>query len=151
MFLNEHCKDATNMNDYINSIKISLYQLDHTRKNGLCDGLSNAIMQNINKLSLHQRPMHCADIRNEPLYIKDDDRWERDETKDKINKAIKKVSVKNYGVLKNWKTENPDFIEHNSKQDYFARAISTVGKPLEKVDPEGHKKLCRETCVKDNK
>lgn len=151
VFLNEHCKDAINMNDFINSIEISLDQLDYTKKNGLCDGLSNAIMQNMNKLSLHERPMHCTDIKRETLYIKDDDKWERDETKDKIKRAIKKVSVKNYGALKNWKTENPDFIEHDTKQDYFSHVISTIGKPLEKVDPKVIKNLCKETYIKDNK
>ena len=151
VFLNEQCKDAINMNDFINSIEISLDQLDYTKKNGLCDGLSNAIMQNMNKLSLHERPMHCTDIKRETLYIKDDDKWKRDETKDKIKKAIKKVSVKNYGALKNWKTENPDFIEHDSKQDYFAHVISTIGKPLAKVDPKVIKNLCKETYIKDDK
>ena len=151
VFLNEQCKDAINMNDFINSIEISLDQLDYTKKHGLCDGLSNAILQNMNKLSLHERPMHCTDIKRETLYIKDDDKWKRDETKNKIKKAIKKVSVKNYGALKNWKTENPDFIEHDTKQDYFAHVISTIGKPLEKVDPKVIKNLCKETYIKDDK
>jgi len=151
VFLNEQCKDAINMNEFIKSIEISLEQLDFTKNNGLCNGLSNAIVHNMNKLGLHERPMHCTDIKRETLYIKEDDKWERDQSQDKIKNAIKKVSSKNYNALKNWKIENPDFIENDRKQDYFAHVISEIGKPLEKVDPKVIKNLCKETYIKEEK
>ena len=79
------------MNDFIKSINISLEQLDFTKKNGLIDGLSNAIVENMNKLSLYQRPMHCTDTKRETLYIKEEDKWTKDENKEKIKNAIKKA------------------------------------------------------------
>ena len=149
VFLNEKCKNAINMNDFIKSIEISLDQLDFTKKKGLSAGLSNAIMENMNKLSLYERPMHCTDIKRETLYIKDQDKWEKDISKEKIKNAIKKASNKNYNALQNWKKENPDFLENDLKQDFFTHVISAIGKPMEIVDEKIIKNLCKETYIKD--
>jgi hypothetical protein len=149
VFLNEKCKDAINMNDFIKSIEISLEQLDFTKKKGLTTGLSNAIVENMNKLSLHQRPMHCTDIKRETLYIKEDDKWEKDISKEKIKKAIKKASNKNYNALQEWKLKNPDFLENNEKQEFFTHVISEIGKPIDKIEEKIIKNLCKQTYVKD--
>ncbi len=151
IFLNTQCKDAINMNDFIKSIEISLEQLDYTKKNGLALGLSNAIVENMNKLSLYERPMHCTDIKRETLYIKEQDKWLKDENKEKIKNAIKKASGKNYNALQNWKNNNPDFIYDNNKQEDFSNMISTIGKLSEEIDNRIIKSLCKETYIKNNK
>jgi hypothetical protein len=151
IFLNEQCKDALNMNDFIKSIEISLEQLDYTKKNGLALGLSNAIVENMNKLSLYERPMHCTDIKRETLYIKEEDKWTKDENKEKIKNAIKKASGKNYNALQNWKSNNPDFINDHLKQEDFTNIISTIGKLSEEIDNRIIKSLCKETYIKTNK
>ena len=151
VFLNEQCKDALNMNDFIKSIEISLEQLDYTKKNGLALGLSNAIVENMNKLSLYERPMHCTDIKRETLYIKEEDKWTKDENKEKIKNAIKKASGKNYNALQNWKSNNPDFIDDNLKQEDFSNMVSTIGKLSEEIDNRIIKSLCKETYIKTNK
>ena len=151
IFLNEQCKDALNMNDFIKSINISLEQLDFTKKNGLALGLSNAIVENMNKLSLYERPMHCTDIKRETLYIKEEDKWTKDENKEKIKNAIKKASGKNYNALQNWKSNNPDFINDDLKQEDFTNIISTIGKLSEEIDNRIIKSLCKETYIKTNK
>jgi len=151
IFLNEQCKDALNMNEFIKSIEISLEQLDYTKKNGLALGLSNAIMENMNKLSLYQRPMHCTDVKRETLYIKEEDKWTKDDNKEKIKNAIKKASGKNYNALQNWKTSNPDFIYDDLKQEDFSNMVSTIGKLSEEIDNRIIKSLCKETYIKSNK
>ncbi len=151
IFLNEQCKDALNMNDFIKSIEISLEQLDYTKKNGLALGLSNAIVENMNKLSLYERPMHCTDIKRETLYIKEEDKWTKDENKEKIKNAIKKASGKNYNALQNWKSNNPDFIDDNLKQEDFSNMVSTIGKLSQEIDNRIIKSLCKETYIKTNK
>ena len=151
IFLNEQCKDALNMNDFIKSIEISLEQLDYTKKNGLALGLSNAIVENMNKLSLYERPMHCTDIKRETLYIKEENKWTKDENKEKIKNAIKKASGKNYNALQNWKSNNPDFINDHLKQEDFTNIISTIGKLSEEIDNRIIKSLCKETYIKTNK
>ncbi len=150
VFLNEQCKDALNMNDFIKSIEVSLQQLDFTKKNGLADGLSNAIVENMKKLSLYERPMHCTDTKRETLYIKEDDKWEKDSSKEKIKNAIKKASNKNFYALQKWKETNPNFEEDDNKQNFFTHVVSTIGKPVDnKVDSKIIKNLCKETYLKD--
>ena len=78
VFLNEKCKDAINMTDFIKSIQVSIEQLDFTKQNGLANGLSKTIMDNMNKLSLYERPLHCTDVKRETLYIKDENEWSKD-------------------------------------------------------------------------
>lgn len=150
VFLNEKCKDAINISDFIKSIEISLEQLDVINKKGLALGLSSAIMENMNKLSLYERPMHCTDVKRETLYIKDENKWEKDKSKEKIKEAIKKASNKNYNALQCWKKENPDFLENDDKQYEFAHIISEIGKPINNVHEKIIKKLCNETYVKDS-
>ena len=150
VFLNDKCKDALNMKDFIKSIEISVEQLDFTKRKGLAAGLTNAIVENMNKLSLYERPLHCTDLKRETLYIKENDIWEKDKDKTKIKEAIKKASGKNYNALQSWKTINPDFQENEDKSEFFARVISTIGKNTDTVDDKVIKSLCSSTYIKDS-
>jgi len=149
VFLNEDCKNAINMSDFIKSITVTLEQLDFTKNNGLEKGLSNVILENMNKLSLTERPVHCTDVKRETLYIKDNDTWEKDNDKSKIKKAIEKTSGKNYNAICDWTKENPDFMDNENKQGYYAKAITTIGKPIETIDNKIIKKICVNTCLKE--
>ena len=150
VFLNEKCKDAINMSDFIKSIQVSLEQLDFTKTEGLEKGISNVIMENMNKLSLYERPMHCTDTKRETIYIKDNDTWEKDKDKSKLKNAIRKTSNKNYTALTNWTRENPDFMKDDEKQMFYARAMSTLGKPMDGVDDKIVKKICSNTYLKES-
>ena len=150
VFLNEKCKDAINMTDFVKSLQVSIEQLDFTKQNGLANGLSKTIIDNMNKLSLYERPMHCTDVKRETLYIKDENSWTKDDNKEKIKKAIKKASGKNYNALQDWKTENPDFMNNDSKTDYFTNTIRIIGKSTENIDNKVIKNLCKETYVKES-
>ena len=149
LFLNEQCKDAINMSDFIKSLHITIEQLDFTNKKGLADGLSKSIIENMNKLSIYKRPMHCTDTKRETLYIKDDDNWSKDINKEKIKRVINKASSKNYNALMEWKKLNPDFMNNEDKTDYFTKTISTIGKPSSSIDEKVIKKLCKEMYVKN--
>ena len=150
VFLNEECKNAINMEDFIKSIEISIEQLDFTKTNGLSEGLSNAIVENMNKLSIYERPMHCTDLKREILYIKDDNIWSKDESKNKLKKIIKKTSGKNYDALQNWIKNNPDYMEDEHKKSFFTNIISTIGKDISNLDTNIIKNICKETYIKDN-
>ena len=148
VFLNEQCKDAINMSDFIKSLHITIDQLDFTKQNGLAQGLSKSIIDNMSKLSIYQRPMHCTDTKRETLYIKDDNNWSKDGAKEKLKKAIKSASSKNYKALQKWRDNNPDFMQNDDKKDYFVHVISAIGKSTDSIDDKIIKNLCKETYVK---
>ena len=150
VFLNEDCKNAINMSDFIKSLHITIEQLDFTKQNGLAQGLSKSIIENMNKLSIYERPMHCTDTKRETLYIKDNDNWSKDGSKEKIKSVINKASSKNFNALMDWKKLNPDYMNSEDKTDYFTKTISTIGKPTTNIDEKIIKNLCKETYVKES-
>ncbi len=150
VFLNEQCKDAMNMSDFIKSIEVSLEQLDFTTYNGLEKGITKVIMENMSNLSVNERPIHCTDTKRDTLYIKDNDKWEKDKDKSKIKHIIKKTSSKNYEALRNWTDANPDFMDSDDKQRFYAHSISKLGKPICDVEDKIIKKICNSTYIKDD-
>jgi hypothetical protein len=149
VFLNERCKDAINMSDFIKSIQVSLQQLDYTKQNGLVNGLSNVIIENMSKLGLYQRPIHCTDLKRESLYIKDDDNWEKDINKEKIRKAIKDVSTKQFCALSKWTKENPDFQNNEYKQNYYTHTLVAIANTKDNNEEKIIKKLCNSSYIKE--
>jgi hypothetical protein len=149
MFLNEECKDAINMSDFIKSIQVSIDQLQYTTDNGLGKGITKIIMDNMNKLSKYERPLHCSDIKRETIYIKEDDKWEKDTHKDKLKKAINKTSNKNYAALCDWTSENPNFMKRDDKQHFYAKTASTIGKPICDVEDKIIKSICKDNFIKE--
>ena len=148
MFLNDRCKDAINIDEFIKSIQISVQQLDFIKNEGIETGISNVILDNINKLGVYKRPLHCTDTKREIIYIKDQNEWERDNNKTKIKKAIRDVSDKQYSALKEWIDENPDYQEVENKQDYFVKTLSIIGENTKTIDEKVIKKLCNNTYIK---
>ena len=149
IFLNEKCKDALNIEDFVKNIEIDMNQLDFTKNKGLTEGLSNAIIESMNKLSLYERPLHCTDVKRETLYIKDNDIWEKDGDKSKIKRAIKELSNKQFKSIKKWTDENPDFKEVDDKKDEFVKLLAAVSKDSSHVDDKVIKNLCNNAYLKD--
>jgi len=115
-FLNETCKDAMNIMDFVDSIKIQLSDLEKVGKIGYVEGISNIIVQNLNLLDESKRPVHCTDSKREVMYVKDEDKWEKEnETKVKLRKAIKHVAHKNSKMLNEFRVKNPDCLKSTSK------------------------------------
>ena len=108
-FLNETCKDAMNIMDFVDSIKLQLSDLESVGKLGFVEGISNIITTNLKALDVTQRPVHCADNKREVLYVKDENKWEKeDEQKKKIRKAIKRVVTRNMCLIPKFKEVYPD-------------------------------------------
>jgi hypothetical protein len=107
-FLNETCKDAMNIMDFVDSIKLQLCDLENVGKLGFVEGISKIIVSNLNSLDETKRPVHCTDSKREIMYVKDEDKWEKEnETKQKMRKVIKHVTHKNSKLLKEFKTKYP--------------------------------------------
>ena len=107
-FLNETCKDAMNITDFVDSIKLQLSDLEGVGELGYVEGISNIIVKNLKQLDITQRPLHCTDKKRETIYIKDEDKWEKDEEKDKMHKIVRKVADKNARMLPKFKEAHPD-------------------------------------------
>ena len=148
VFLDEKCKDAINMTDFVNSIKVSLEQLDYTKRHGLADGLSKTIMENMNRLTIYERPLHCTDVKRETLYIKDDDKWSKDDSRERMKRAIKGVTNANYRALKEWQGVHPEFRKDDRLSDYFTDTIVKLSKSLDGIDDKVLKTICRSSYLK---
>jgi len=116
LFLNETCKGAMNIMDFVDSINLQLSDLEKVGKLGYVDGISNIIVKNLKALDVSERPIHCTDKKREILYVKDDNKWEKeDETNNKMRKAIKIISNKNIKMLTTFKEKYPDCLKSESK------------------------------------
>lgn len=140
-FLNETCKDAMNIGDFISSIKLNLDDLEHTGRKGYIEGVSNIIVKNLNSIEQHMRPLHCSDTKREILYIKDNNEWTK-ETDDKpiLTKAIKVIANENIKQIKNWRELNPDCTNSSSrKNDLYLKIVSNSMNGL--TEEEGKKNI----------
>ena len=124
-FLNETCKDAMNIMDFVDSIKLQLSDLENVGRVGFVEGISKIITTNLKALDITQRPIHCADKKREVMYIKDEDKWEKeDDQKKKIRKAIKRVMTKNQRLIPKFKESHPDCLKSSSKfSDQYNKII----------------------------
>jgi len=128
VFLNEECKDALNMSEFINSIEIKVSDLENMGKIGYVEGMSNIIIKQLNDTDMYKRPVHCSDAKRETLYVKEENKWEKDtqETKQML-KAVRGVDKKNYKILANWKDTHPKCMDSKSNQsDEYMKVVSKV-------------------------
>jgi len=123
-FLNETCKDAMNIMDFVDSIKLQLSDLERVGELGYVDGISNIIVKNLKELDVEKRPVHCTDKKRETMYVKDENKWEKDEENNKIRKVIKSVASKNQRLIPKFKEVHPDCNTYHSKySDQYNKLI----------------------------
>jgi len=131
-FLNETCKDAMNIMDFVDSIKIQLCDIESIGELGFVNGMSKLIIKNLNALAENMRPVHCNDPKRDSLYVKDANVWEKEDSDNKkIKKAIKYISHKNICAIPQWKAKYPDCIYSDSKKSnqYNHIVIEAMGGP----------------------
>jgi hypothetical protein len=120
VFLNETCKDAMNLTDFVDSLQIQLSDLEKVGKDGFVAGISNIIMKNLKALDVTMRPVHCSDQKRETMYIKDQNQWHNDSKElpenQKLKKAIKQIAHKNICLIPEWKKKYPDCIYAESRK-----------------------------------
>jgi hypothetical protein len=128
-FLNETCKDAMNITDFLDSIKLQLCDLERVGELGYIEGISSIIVKNLKNLDVTQRPFHCTDKKRETIYIKDEDKWEKDEGKKKMHKIVKKIADKNARLLPKFKQAHPDCTKSSSpfSDQYNKIIIESMG------------------------
>lgn len=111
VYLNENCKDAMNLQDFIDSLKVSLEDLNYTKNHGYAKGLSNIFVKQLKDLEPTQRPIHCSDNKRLKFYVKDDNKWEKDNKNEKIDKTIDDLAKKQLDAIKQWEKNHPRYEE----------------------------------------
>ena len=140
LFLNETCKDAMNIMDFVDSLKLQLCDLERIGEVGFVTGISDIIIKNLKALDISKRPIHCADTKREVMYVKDNNIWEKEqEGNKKLKKAIKHIAKKNSMNINLFKDKYPDCINsHSRKSDQFNKIYIEAygGSGNEDVDNE---------------
>ena len=133
LFLNEKCKDAMNMKDFVNSIQLNLTDLENVDRVGYVEGMSNIIINNLQKTDVYKRPVHCSDVKRETLYVKDDDKWEREgPNHQKMVNAVLAVEQKNVALVGEWAKANPRCMNSNTRENEKYFRLSKVATDGEK-------------------
>lgn len=135
-FLNETCKDAMNMKDFIQSLEMSLPELEKMGEVGFAEGMSRVFVDRLNQLDVTKRPIHCSDVKREIIHIKDENKWEKDNANlDRLRKIIKQLTIKNILKVEDWKKANQGCTEYNSrKNDQYLRINMEAIGPVDDTD-----------------
>ena len=145
-FLNETCKDAMNITDFVNSLKLSLNDLESVGELGYAEGISRMFVKGLNDLEVTKRPIHCSDLKRETLHIKDKDIWEKDNpNQDKLKKAIKDLSNKNIMLFDDWQRENPGYDQYDNKKNdiYLHMMVQAMGPADEAAEKRDFGKIIK--------
>jgi hypothetical protein len=134
VFLNEHCKDALNISDFIDSLKITLEDLLFSKTNGISRGITDVMIKGLKELDIHKRPIHCTDIKRDIMYIKDEDKWCKDENHEMMKNTIVKIADKERTALQQWAIDNPDWMETERKQLDYLTMVRSICEPIENYD-----------------
>jgi hypothetical protein len=131
VFLNEQCKDALNISDFIDSLKITLEDLLFSKTNGISRGITDVLIKGLKELDIHKRPIHCTDIKRDIMYIKDEDKWQKDENHDMMKNTIVKIADMERTALQQWAIDNPDWTETERKQIEYLTMMRSICEPIE--------------------
>jgi hypothetical protein len=145
-FLNETCKDAMNIADFVNSLQVQISDLEKTGKLGYVEGISGILLRGLRELDYTMRPIHCTDLKRETVYVKDENSWEKDDDeKAKLKLAIQRVARKNMRTLPKWQEKNPDFriLDTKENDDYLKIALNSMGGQNEQEHEKYVEKIMR--------
>ena len=144
-FLNEQCKDAINMSDFIENMELDLEDLTETGRLGYVGGISRILINKLQELDIYKRPLHCTDVKRETLYIKDNDEWEKQaNSKDKMGQIIGKVANKNCRNLPRWTEEHPGYeVFDSTDMEYMNMTQAILGGFSEEENRQYRDKIIR--------
>jgi hypothetical protein len=146
VFLNETCKDAINMTDFVNQIQISLSELEDTGKLGYAEGISKVLIKNLNDIDYTERPIHCSDSKREIIYIKDNNEWKKDdESKTSLMNAIKQVANKNIRQITEWQKQHPEHCNPESKESdkYMKIVFNSMSGSTKEESEKNYQKIAK--------
>ena len=153
LFLNEECKNALNMTDFVRSLEVNMNDLVQTGKLGYVEGISRIFIKALKKMDVTERPIHCTDMKRETMYIKDNNKWEKEtQVNPTIQKTIIKIENKNLRMLPQWQEENPDCMDMESKksEEFTELSLTAMGgfDSKDKLEKKILKNILKEVVIK---
>ncbi len=138
VFLNEKCKDALNIDEFVDSLKISLSDIESLGENGFVNGVSKIFVNGLKSLDIYKRPIHCSDFKRETMYLREQNVWEKDNANnDRLKRVVKMIAHKNMLKVKDWKEKYPDYKDDTSKRnDQYLKILIGAAVPYKKEDEE---------------
>lgn len=146
VFLNEDCKDAVNLIDFIQNLKLSLKDLESMGQLGYVNGMQRIFTNALNDMDVTERPIHCTDIKRETVYVKDKDKWELETgDKSKLKATLHRIEEKNLDLIPEWQKENPNCEIMNSREnaDYINLSLSSLGSDNQKEKDKQENKIIK--------
>ena len=155
VYLNEKCKDAMNLSDFVNNLNISLEDLHYTQEHGYAEGISNLFVKHLQDLNPYNRPIHCCNQKSMQFYVRDENKWLKDKENKKINKSIQDLTVKQIKHLKEWEEKNPNYLKDEKLLNQWQELVHEIMGPSEDNNREKDKemiikKLGKTVNIKDN-
>ncbi len=126
VFLNEECKDAMNLTDFVDQFKVSLEDLQYTRDNGFAQGITNIFTKQLKDMDPTTRPIHCSDSKRLQFYVKDENEWVKDSDGKQLDSTINKIKIKQANSLTEWELEHPDFIKDPKLTDEWCSMMAKI-------------------------
>jgi hypothetical protein len=158
MFLQEDCKNALNIMDFVRSLNLTVKDIEETGRLGFVDGMTRIFIKALKDMDITMRPIHCTDIKRETVYVKDQDTWEKDNNdKNKLKNALKHVARKNLELLPEWQEQNPDYriLDTPENQQYMQISLSSLGaygqEESQKQDDKILKNVLKEVLIQKSK
>lgn len=146
MFLNDTCKDALNIDDFMDSIKLTVEDLEQTGKLGFVQGITRIFLKGLRDLDITQRPFHCTDMKRETVYVKDKDKWVKETAeKTKMKQALNQAIRKNLSLIPLWREEHPNYLKSNTQDndDYVKISLNSLGSEYDDEQQRMDEKIIR--------
>ena len=152
VFLNEQCKDAINLSDFLESLQIQLSDINYIRDKGLMDGISSVFINGLKQLDTYKRPIHCTDIKRETLYIKENNEWEKDSSKERVKVAIGDLAQKHRLAMAEWERSNPNWKESETGKEEYIQLVQSLMSDVQDDTNENKmiRSIAKNTFIDDN-
>ena len=130
VYLNEHCKDAMNLKDFVQQLKITIDDLVYQGEHGYVKGIENIFTKQLQDLPPTERPIHCSDKKRMQFYVKDDDKWQKDNHHEKIDQTLTDLTVKGIKALKDWEAEHPNYLNNDVEMKTWQNLVQKITGPV---------------------
>jgi hypothetical protein len=152
IFLNEQCKNAMTLKDFVDSLTIQLDDLEYTKNNGLTQGITEVFVNGLKELDIYNRPIHCTDKKRSTMYIKEDHEWEKDNENEKIKDSISTLNKKHIIAIKEWEKAHPNWEKNDRMTDEYMKMVKSVTSTNEQTENLIIKQVAKEVMIdKDDK